>query len=102
MRCGGGLLVGPPAHAERVPINAGRSRATDNWVAQAGCRDRDPAEFTGEDLSPAALEAARAVCWSCPVARQCAGYAREIGATWGLWAGRWRTPRSPSRDQRVA
>ncbi len=74
----------------------------DNWVAQAGCRDRDPAEFTGEDLSPAALEAARAVCWSCPVARQCAGYAREIGATWGLWAGRWRTPRSPSRDQRVA
>jgi len=101
MRCGGGLLVGPPAHAERVPINQGRSRATD-WVTQAGCRDRDPAEFTGEDLSDADLEAARAVCWSCPVARQCAGYAREIGATWGLWAGRWRTPRSPSRDQRVA
>jgi WhiB family redox-sensing transcriptional regulator len=101
MRCGGGLLVGPPAHAERMPINQGRSRATD-WVTQAGCRDRDPAEFTGEDLSDADLEAARAVCWSCPVVRQCAGYAREIEATWGLWAGRWRTPRSPSRDQRVA
>ncbi len=70
-------------------------------MAQAGCRDHPPDAFTGEALTDAALQAARAVCWLCPVMRQCAGYAREIEATWGVWAGRWRTPLSPSRDQAV-
>jgi len=101
MRRAGRLLVAVAAHAPWMLVNEGRSGSAD-WVAQAGCRDRDPDEFTGEELSDAARAAARAVCWGCPVLRQCAGYAREIEASWGLWGGRWRTSRSPSRDQRAA
>lgn len=95
------LLVGLVAHGEWVSSSQRRSGSAD-WVAQAGCRDRDPDEFTGEDITESALQAARAVCWGCPVMRQCAGYAREIEATWGLWAGHLRTPRSPGRGHRVA
>ena len=95
------LLVGLVAHGEWVSSSQRRSGSAD-WVAQAGCRDRDPDEFTGEDITESALQAARAVCWGCPVMRQCAGYAREIEATWGLWAGHLRTPRSPDRGHRVA
>ena len=88
------MLVGLVAHGEWVSSSQRRSGSAD-WHAQAGCRDRDPDEFTGEDITESALLAARAVCWGCPVMRQCAGYAREIEATWGLWAGNLRTPREP-------
>jgi len=73
-----------------------------DWLEQAACAGADPETFCADELKGAALEAARAVCRSCPVTRQCAGYAVEIGAVHGLWAGQWRTWQSPAQDRFAA
>lgn len=52
--------------------------------SQAGCSDADPALFDPADVT--ALQAAQAICQTCPVVDLClqAGLAR---AEWGVWGG---------------
>ncbi len=47
------------------------------------------------DLSLFVVEALQVVCRVCPVMQQCGAFAADVGATWGCWAGQWRTPRTP-------
>lgn len=55
------------------------------WWEWARCRGADPARFY--DLHPAAIDAAKAVCASCPVRQPCARQAVETGEEWGVWGG---------------
>jgi WhiB family redox-sensing transcriptional regulator len=61
---GGGRASGASSHGEM----------SDSWRDQASCLDVDPEFFFPEGKSPAAVEqaeAARAICWACPVLGQC-------------------------------
>lgn len=56
-----------------------------NWRDRAACRGTDPALFY--DLHPAAIDAAKAVCASCPVRDACAAHALGVGEEFGVWGG---------------
>ncbi len=86
--------VAPGAHAGGV--------TTIDWQDEAACRDADPEAFIGEQMTDEVRHAAQQACTGCPVQADCAGYAREIEAVWGLWAGVWRTPRTPAAERRAA
>ena len=70
----------------------GRSaaRLPGTWREQAGCLGTDPDMFfpigsTGPVVSE--IEAAKAVCRSCPVIEQCLRYALETNQESGVWGG---------------
>jgi hypothetical protein len=48
------------------------------------------------------LRVVQRVCAGCPVIRECAAYACEVEATWGMWAGQWRTPQTLAASRRAA
>lgn len=66
-------------------------RAAMEWQREAACADvADPDLFfpistTGPGA--AQVQAAREVCERCPVAAQCANWARGTGQTNGVWGG---------------
>lgn len=88
------------AHAAR----ADRLRA--GWQTRAACRDTDPERFfpTAQDYGAvrSQVQAARAVCQSCPVLRDCRAWAVETGEAYGVWGGTTPTERREIRRQRAA
>lgn len=84
----------------------------DGWRDRAACRDTDanlffPAGSTGSALDR--IQAAKAVCRSCPVQDACLGFALETNQEAGVWGGKdeeerrrlrktWRAGRRPTRS----
>jgi WhiB family redox-sensing transcriptional regulator len=62
--------------------------STRDWRQQAACIGIDPRAFfsTGHHAR-AQVDAARAICLTCPVRQQCAAFAIEVGETNGVWGG---------------
>jgi WhiB family transcriptional regulator, redox-sensing transcriptional regulator len=61
-----------------------------NWVQQARCRDEDPELFFPiGSTGPAAVqvEAAKAVCMTCPVRLDCLEWALATAQDSGVWGG---------------
>jgi WhiB family redox-sensing transcriptional regulator len=61
-----------------------------NWVQQARCRDEDPELFFPiGSTGPAAVqvEAAKAVCLTCPVRLDCLEWALATAQDSGVWGG---------------
>jgi WhiB family redox-sensing transcriptional regulator len=59
------------------------------WQAQAACR-HSTLDFTPEHEGPE-VEAARAVCATCPVKRPCLAYALDTRSC-GVWGGEYLPP----------
>ena len=62
----------------------------DDWRDRAACRHSDAELFftagsTGSAIGE--LEAAKAVCWSCPVLTPCLTFALETNQEAGVWGG---------------
>ena len=76
-----------------------QSRALDlSWMSKGGCVQRGDLPWTAdpEHTTGRAVLVMRAVCHVCPVAGECAGYAKQQKVTAGFWAGRHRDPNPPS------
>ena len=64
-----------------------------DWQLQGRCRERSGTQFfhPDDDLGRISRrlreEAAKRVCESCPVRRQCATHALTIGEEYGVWGG---------------
>jgi len=63
-----------------------------DWQLQGSCRGEDPAVFfhpEGErgPARAARERAAKAVCASCPVMKQCADHALAVREPYGVWGG---------------
>lgn len=54
-------------------------------AAELPCWTADPELFFAED--PASIEAAKALCASCPVRARCLATALERAEPWGVWGG---------------
>jgi len=70
------------------PIGDGQN---ERWRGQAACRYSDANLFFPAGSAGAAIdqiEAAKAVCGSCPVADPCLQYALESNQEAGIWGGR--------------
>lgn len=64
----------------------------ETWQDSAACRDRDTEMFFHPDgergpRRAARERAAKAICATCPVQRQCADYALRIREPYGIWGG---------------
>lgn len=64
------------------------------WQALGGCGARADLPWTGdpEQVGPWDAESMRAVCGSCPVLADCAGYVERANVVAGWWAGAHRDP----------
>lgn len=63
---------------------------TTNWRALAACQNEDPELFWPIGSSPAAVaqtEAAKKVCWRCPVMQECGQWALESQQDGGVLGG---------------
>jgi WhiB family redox-sensing transcriptional regulator len=61
-----------------------------NWSADAKCQHEDPELFfptSDGSRAQGQIDAARAVCDSCPVRRDCLDLALSTDAKYGIWAG---------------
>src|SRR5690606_38314031 len=63
-----------------------------SWHDDAACRGEDPVLWFGADWEPADQRAAReaaakAICVTCPVRRECLDHAVEHPERYGLWGG---------------
>ncbi len=75
--------------AELSRLPGGHADAWD-WQLKAACRGEDPNIFfhpEGERGSARAARdaAAKAICASCPVIRQCAEHALQVREPYGVW-----------------
>ena len=82
------------------------------WQEGAACRDSDPDLFFPVGTKGAAveeIEAAKAVCATCPVSEHCLAYALETNQETGVWGGtseeerrrlrrKWLASRRAARD----
>jgi ferredoxin len=73
------------------------------WMARGACGDVDPDMFFPDRDDKAAIRSAIAVCVSCPVLRECAGWRRDHPSCYGyrvsgVWAGRY-FPATPIRGK---
>ena len=64
-----------------------------DWQASAACRGMDCEVFFHPSMERARgrrrrITAAKAVCKTCPVVRQCLDYALETREPYGIWGGR--------------
>ncbi len=87
----------------RTP-SAGTPGLTAHWREQAACRASDPELFfpvgsTGPVL--AEIEAATAVCKSCPVRQPCLQFALDTNQDAGIWGGTTEDERRRLRRSRV-
>lgn len=55
------------------------------WMAQAACRDIDPAVFFPND--GLGVQAAQHICATCPVVAECLEYALDNRIDHGVWGG---------------
>jgi WhiB family redox-sensing transcriptional regulator len=64
----------------------------DDWREEAMCRDTDPDIFFPEGHNEREnrqkVQAAKAICGTCPVQIQCLEWATSNGQRWGVWGGR--------------
>ncbi|MEV1011776.1 WhiB family transcriptional regulator [Streptomyces sp. NPDC049881] len=76
-----------------------RGIADISWHARARCRGMDPADadelFFHAPRAHAAISEAKATCHSCPVRRECLGYALDNEIRDGLWGGLTERERRP-------
>jgi WhiB family redox-sensing transcriptional regulator len=56
----------------------------DNWAARAACTTTDPDQLF---VKGAAQRPARAICFTCPVRRQCLADALDSETEFGVWGG---------------
>jgi WhiB family redox-sensing transcriptional regulator len=80
-----------PTRAEAAQID--RAQDYDRWQDAAACQGMDASTFYAHDGQRAASlrrheEAAKQVCASCPVMRQCLRYAMDTREAWGVWGGK--------------
>jgi WhiB family redox-sensing transcriptional regulator len=74
------------------------------WQMMGRCRDRSGAQFFHPDddlgrISRRMREAAaKRLCGSCPVRRECATHALSVGEEYGVWGGFSETERAMLRD----
>jgi len=74
------------------------------WQMHGRCREREGAQFFHPDddlgrISRRLREAAaKRVCSTCPVRRQCATHALTVGEEYGVWGGFSENERSTLRD----
>lgn len=74
------------------------------WQMMGRCRDRAGAQFFHPDddlgrISRRLREAAaKRLCGSCPVRRECATHALSVGEEYGVWGGFSETERAMLRD----
>ncbi|WP_082614469.1 WhiB family transcriptional regulator [Mycobacterium sp. Root265] len=71
----------------------------EDWRHQARCRDTDPDLFfhpDGEQVRSRRrrLAVAREICGKCPVRWECARFAIDSGADFGIWGGMSETDRA--------
>ena len=99
-----------------VTWNSEFDRYDERWREQAACRHRDPNLFFPAGNTGAAIdqiEAAKAVCGSCPVAESCLRFALVTNQDDGIWGGRdeeerrrlrraWRENRRPVKQSVMA
>jgi hypothetical protein len=75
------------------------SRAVDlSWMSQGECVPLGDLPWTADpqDTTTREVLVMRAVCRGCPVAGECAGYAKQQKVNAGFWAGRHRDPHPPN------
>jgi WhiB family transcriptional regulator, redox-sensing transcriptional regulator len=60
--------------------------AATSWMTQAGCLGRTDLDWFDLDCG---LDAAIAVCHTCPVITDCLNYAIKHDLTDGVWGGLW-------------
>ncbi|MCF3119002.1 WhiB family transcriptional regulator [Streptomyces arenae] len=61
-----------------------------DWLRRAACRNADPELFFPVGAQGPALRdvrAAKRICASCPVRRECLDWALTTGQTSGVWGG---------------
>ena len=58
-----------------------------SWRDEAACAGMDTDLFIADGRGPRYAEA-KAVCATCPVTTECASFAVQTGATFGIWGGR--------------
>ncbi|MDP8988096.1 MAG: WhiB family transcriptional regulator [Actinomycetota bacterium] len=80
------------------------SWAVDEWRHEASCRSTDPDLFfpvgtTGDAISQ--IEAAKAVCRSCPVQFHCLEFALATNQDSGVWGAASEEERRALRKQRL-
>jgi len=74
-----------------VTRNSTFDRYDERWREEAACRHSDPNLFFPAGNTGAALDnidAAKAVCGSCPVAEACLRFALATNQDDGIWGGR--------------
>lgn len=84
-----------PDRAGRVrvafgPVHPGAGEPVHDWRDLAACRGVDPDLFFPVGTTGPALEQvqqAKAVCATCPVARDCLRFAVSTGQEYGIWGG---------------
>jgi WhiB family transcriptional regulator, redox-sensing transcriptional regulator len=88
-------------------MTAGRMLASQDyrWRDRAACRNSHPELFfpigsTGDAL--AEIDAAKAVCRSCPVRRECLAFSIETNQESGVWGGMSEDERRALRRDWVA
>lgn len=74
--------------------------AEEHWTAAAACAG--DGRFTADNAAPVLLEELQAVCACCPVQVECDAFALDVEATWGCWAGAWRTPQTLAASRAAA
>ena len=85
----------PPHGAPRAPsgpLLTGADTDPDRWMPNAACRTADPEDFFGPDGERITSrerreKQARKTCATCPVSRQCLGYAVATKQGAGIWGG---------------
>jgi hypothetical protein len=84
-----------------MTTNAPRGSRADvdlSWMSKGRCVQSADLPWTADPQDTTAREVffMRAACHGCPVAGECAGYAKQQKVTAGFWAGRHRDPDTPS------
>ena len=72
----------------------------DDWRIRALCRGVDPDTWFPRKGDLATRTTARRICHACPVRRECAELAFNIGAADGIWGGLSPKQRTAIRNRR--
>ena len=77
-----------------APISAQTDAdAGPDWRARAACLGHDPETFFPQPADRDGEDEAIAICWTCPVRRDClidamtAEEGRQASTRWGIWGG---------------
>ncbi|MEB3023458.1 WhiB family transcriptional regulator [Mycolicibacter sp. MYC098] len=85
--------------ATPLVLTALAEQAADRWQEQSSCKEADPEMFFPE--KGGATSAAKRICKSCPVKRECLQHALDHDERFGIWGGlseRERRKLKPNQD----